>query len=28
VLLQTYQQGQWARLEKSIPVHFPRQPNQ
>ncbi|GHO47361.1 hypothetical protein [Ktedonospora formicarum] len=28
VLLQTYQQGQWVRLEKSIPVNFPRQPKQ
>jgi hypothetical protein len=26
VLLQTYQQGQWVRLGKSIPVNFPRQP--
>ena len=26
VLLQTYQQGQWVRLWKSIPVNFPRQP--
>ncbi|HYU74854.1 MAG TPA: hypothetical protein VEL31_19475 [Ktedonobacteraceae bacterium] len=28
VLLQTYQQGQWVRLQKSIPVNFPRQPKQ
>src|SRR6266568_3098148 len=26
VLLQTYQQGQWVRLRKNIPVNFPRQP--
>jgi hypothetical protein len=26
VLLQTYQQGQWVRLRKSLPVNFPRQP--
>ena len=26
VLLQTYQQGQWVRLWKSIPVNFPRHP--
>jgi len=26
VLLQAYQQGQWVRLGKSIPVNFPRQP--
>jgi uncharacterized membrane protein (UPF0136 family) len=26
VLLQTYQQEQWVRLRKSIPVNFPRQP--
>ncbi len=26
VLLQTYQQGQWVRLGKSLPVNFPRQP--